>query len=53
MCCTKYMLTVGLTVIKSDIIQLMHSFEIDIRICQSENSDVHRGEAEMNITFEG
>ena len=27
------------------IIQLMHSFEVDIRICQPENSDVHRGEA--------
>ena len=34
-------------------IQLMHSFEVDIRICQPENSDVHRGEAEVNITFEG
>ena len=32
---------------------LMHSFEVDIRICQPENSDVHRGEAEVNITFEG
>ena len=36
-----------------NIIQLMHSFEVDIRICQPENSDVHRGEAEVNITFEG
>ena len=36
-----------------DIIQLMHSFEVDIRICQPENSDVHRGKAEVNITFEG
>ena len=27
-----------------DIIQLMHSFGVDIRICQPENSDVHRGE---------
>ena len=36
-----------------DIIQLMHSFEVNIRICQPENSDVHRGEAEVNITFEG
>ena len=35
------------------IIQLMHSFEVDIRICQPENSDVHRGKAEVNITFEG
>ena len=26
--------------------QLMHSFEISIRICQPENSDVHRGEAQ-------
>ena len=34
-------------------IQLMHSFEVNIRICQPENSDVHRGEAEVNITFEG
>ena len=35
------------------IIQLMHSFEVNIRICQPENSDVHRGKAEVNITFEG
>ena len=34
-------------------VQLMHSFEVDIRICQPENSDVHRGEVEVNITFEG
>ena len=34
-----------------DNIQLMHSFEVYIRICQPENSDVHRGEAEVNITF--
>ena len=38
---------------ESNIIQLMHSFEVNIRICQPENSDVHRGEAEVNITFEG
>ena len=31
----------------------MHSFEVNIRICQPENSDVHRGVAEVNITFEG
>ena len=36
-----------------NIIQLMHSFEVDIRICQPENSDVHRGKAEVNIHFEG
>ena len=36
-----------------NIIQLMHSFEVNIRICQPENSDVHRGVAEVNITFEG
>ena len=35
------------------MIQLMHSFEVNIRICQPENSDVHQGEAEVNITFEG
>ena len=34
------------------IIQLMHSFEVNIRLCQPENSDVHRGEAEVNINFE-
>ena len=34
-------------------IQLMHSIEVNIRICQHENSDVYRGEAEVNITFEG
>ena len=31
----------------------MHSFEVNIRICQPKNSDVHRGKAEVNITFEG
>ena len=31
-----------------NIIQLM----FDIKICQPENSDVHQGEAEVNITFE-
>ena len=33
----------------------MDSFEVDIRICQPENSYVHQGEAEVtvNITFEG
>ena len=36
-----------------DIIQLMHSFEVNIRICQPENSNVHRGKAEVSITFEG
>ena len=34
-------------------IQLMHSFEVNIRIYQPENSDVHRGEDEVNIAFEG
>ena len=34
-------------------LQLMHSYEVNIRICQPSNSDVHRGEAEVNITFEG
>ena len=33
--------------------QLMHSFEVNIRICQPENIDFHRGEAEVNIAFEG
>ena len=45
-----------------DNIQLMHSFEVNIRICQpskvmsnkaNRESDVHRGEAEVDITFEG
>ena len=27
--------------VRLDIIQLMHSFEVNIRICQPENSDVH------------
>ena len=31
----------------------MHSFEVDIRICQPENSDVLPGKAEVNITYEG
>ena len=30
-----------------------HSFEVNIRICQPENSDVHGGEAGVNITLEG
>ena len=29
----------------------MHSFEVNIRICQPENSYIHRGEAGANITF--
>ena len=33
--------------------QLVHSFLVYIRIFQPENSDVHRGEASVNITFEG
>ena len=37
-----------LTIEALDVIQLMHSFEVNIRICQLENS-----EAEVNITFEG
>ena len=37
----------------ADNLQLMHSFEVNIRICQPENSDVDRGKAEVNITFEG
>ena len=37
----------------SYIIQLMHSFEVNIRICQPKNSDVHRGKAKVNITLEG
>ena len=31
----------------------MHSFEAYIWISQHENSDVHQGEAEVNITFKG
>ena len=31
----------------------MHSFKVDIWICQPKNSDVHRVEGEVNITFEG
>ena len=34
-------------------IQLMHSFEVNIRICQPENSDVYRGKAKVTITFVG
>ena len=30
----------------------MHSFSVNIRICQSENSDVHQGRAKVNITLE-
>ena len=29
----------------------MHSFEVNIKICQPENNDVHRAEAGVNITF--
>ena len=32
---------------------MMHSFEVNIRINQPENSDVHRVEAEVNIIFVG
>ena len=38
---------------KNTTIQLMQSFEVNIRICQPENSNNHRGGAEVNITFEG
>ena len=31
----------------------MHSFDVDIRICQPENSDVHQGEAEVYRHFRG
>ena len=31
----------------------MHSFDVNLRICQPENGDVHRREAQVNITFEG
>ena len=36
-----------------NIIQLIHSFEVNIRICQPENCDVRRDEAKVNITLEG
>ena len=32
---------------------IVHFFAVNIRICQPENSDVHRGEVEVNINFEG
>ena len=35
------------------IIQLMHSFEVDIRICQPKKDDVHRGKAEGEHHFQG
>ena len=41
-----------LTTITTNI-QLMHSFEVNIRICQPENSDVHQGEAVVNHHFQG
>ena len=28
-------------------------YNLEASICQPKNSDVHRGEAEVNITFEG
>ena len=31
----------------------MHSFEINITICQPENSGVRRGKAEVNTTSDG
>ena len=33
-------------------IQVMHSFEVNARTCQPKNSEVHRGKAEVNITFD-
>ena len=34
--------------------QLMHSFEVSIRILSTRKlSDVHRGKGEVDITFEG
>ena len=40
-------------ILSDDIIPLMHSFEVNIRICQPQKSDVHCGESEINIIFEG
>ena len=37
----------------SVIIQLMHSSGVDFRICQSENSEVHRGKANGEHHFQG
>ena len=34
-----------------NIIQLMHSFEVNIKVCQPENSDVHRGKKECTNCF--
>ena len=33
-------------------IQLMYSFEVNIRIFQTENSNIHQDEAKVNIIFE-
>ena len=30
----------------------MHSFEVNIRLCKPENSDVYGGKTKVNITFE-
>ena len=35
----------------NDTIQLMHSFEVD-RICQPENSGVHRGETPIILLYD-
>ena len=38
--------------LKSDLIPLMHSFKVNIRVCLAEISNVNRGKASVNITFE-
>ena len=38
---------------KCNIIQLMHSFEVNIRICQPRTVMFTEAKAEVNITFEG
>ena len=37
---------------KVNTMKLIHSFVVNIRICQPESSDVHRGKGEVKITFE-
>ena len=40
-----------LKVAHAPLLQLMHSFELNIKICHPKNCDVLQGEVEGNITF--
>ena len=40
-------------VVMDSILQLIHSFEVNIRFCQPKNCDVHQDKADVNSTSGG